>query len=1070
MVLVPSAAVLCRIKPVPEHENLFDIGHARALRERANSNRSAGAASQVLAEGLVALVSSMQFAPAAICSRFVPQLILALLLGMAPEAAAKEDVAAEFLQALRERGWHDTALEYLDSAETDPLASPEFLNQLDYERAQLQAELAQKSVSTRERQQRLAAAAESFHRFATSTEDAQLRLQALSNAGNLWLDQAVYSLGQAAALPEAAKRQREGLQSAAREVLDRAGPILHELEETSQKELEALPKAAAMQNRPAGQLTRQQLEGKLAESRFLLARLDFEKSLTYETDSSSAKQARAAAARGFAQLYQDYEDKIVGFYGRLYQGRCALADQDFEQALECLDDIVDQPPIANADFRRLVTKAYRYRLECFLASEQFEEAIKEASQWLGESRLEELSQPDWLAVSYLLARAYDAQAALSNGSDAQAHRSEARKLYREVAKHAGEFQQEARVQMLGGEAQIAQAIAVNTFAEALSAGNDALQQMNSAKLAARLAKENNPEAVESLSQQVEPLLALAKSYFQQAIQFADDQTDPGQLASVRYYLCWIHWEEGQLDEAAALGEFVAKQSPDSKYAPAAAKLALAAYERLYNQARQADQPIDEVAAHLVEVAQLLATRWPESPEAEAGLNLLMNMALRDDRLDEAESLLERLPASSRAGGQLRLGGTLWTRYLQLLRDDPESAAALKRRAGQLLTRGYEALADKPRATAAEVSGVLYFAQFLLAEGEATAAITALEDPNHGPLGLIQAGSSLVDNEAVKEEAYKVALRSYLTVDPPQREQAQAMMEALEQAIGGENQQQLINIYVSLGLQLQQQISTLTADGQSAKANAVAEAFQDLLTRVTERAGAAQGWKIQSWIAQTNFQLGEGLSGADADRYFARAEAAYRQLVTQAEADSSFAPSELALLAVKKRLADSLLAQRRFEAAFDHFITVLSEKPTNLELQLATATALQQWGTLDEDASKLEDSIRGAMPQANRKNLVWGWVRLAMIVDQQKRRLQRSAEKDPAIQSRIAKYEDLFFEARLHVIQARFGIAKLASGADQQEQLEKARQSLDTMKRLYPDLGGAKWQRAYQRLEVQMEQL
>ncbi|NOZ39047.1 MAG: tetratricopeptide repeat protein [Planctomycetes bacterium] len=1002
---------------------------------------------------------------------------LAALLAVAPLHA---DLADELLDGLRERGWHDTALEYLDAATQDPLATSAFREKIDYERATTQAVLARQAASDKKRQALLAEAAASFQRFAAEKPNSPLQLQALATAGNLFTEQALFAINQAAKLPEAARRQREQLHETARSFLDQAKKPLQTLLTQCKAKLKSLPKAAARQKNPRAGASRQQLEGKQAEARFLLAKLDFEKARTFAPDSKAQQKSLKSATAAFAKLYKDYEDKLVGFYGRFYQGRSYQAAGDFEEALKCYWDIVDQPPIPNKDFRRLVARAYRYRAECHLAGEDHKKAIKECREWLDESRGSELSEPDWLAVAYQLATAYEAQAAITEGREAQRLRNEARKLYREIARSPGEFQRDAKAKMAASRPGGEKPVVAKTFDEAFDAGKDAFEQMNSAKLAARLAKENNPSAVESLTEQAEANQVAATQYFLQASQLADEQTDPDQLVTARYYLSWLYLQSGRLNDAAVISEFLARRYPENKVAPGAAKFALAAYERLYNAAKQAGEATDFEAQRLAEVAELLVTRWPESSEAASALNLLINLALRDNRLSEAEEMLERLPASSRAAAELRLGGAIWNRYLRdrLKASDKsqagseEAALALKKKAGKLLARGFETLKGKPQATAVEANGVLYFVQFLLADGAAERAIAALENPSVGPLSLIENNSPAAQQAVFVRETYKVALRAYVSVEPPQRDKAQAMMTALESAIGdggGKAQQKLISIYVSLGRQLQQQISALTADGQTDKARAVAEAFADLLARVTERAGAADNWTIQSWIAQTNLQLGQGLRGKDATRYYQQAEAAYRTLLKKAAEDPKFAPKPIAVLATKKRLADCLQAQEKYTEAFEQYTSILQAKPNMLELQLAAATALQQWGSKDEDVERLEESIRGAMPQTNKKNLVWGWLRLASIADQAKRKAEKRAAGKPDASGKVAKYRDLFFEARYRVAQARFATAQLATGDTRKKQLRKARQSLESMKRLYPGLGGPRWKEAYLQLLKQMEQ-
>ncbi|MEM8947017.1 MAG: hypothetical protein AAGD11_17715 [Planctomycetota bacterium] len=997
-------------------------------------------------------------------------LTLAAFTSVAGVGSARADLVDEFLAGLRQRGWHDTALEYLDQADQDPIASASFRKNIDYERAVTQSALARQSPNERLRTEALLAAASTFQQFAQSAPDSPLQIQSLASAGNVFSELALYANNKAEKLPASANAQRKELYDSARKHLERARAPLTTLKEQCIAKLQALPKAAEAQKARSSLGNRQQLEGKLAEAKFLLAKLDFEKARTYSSESKAGKKVLQSAAKAFSKLYEEYEDKLVGFYGRFYQGRSYQVAGDIEKALECYLDIVDQPPIPNRDFRRLVARTHRYRAECHATGKNLDQVIKECSEWLQESSNQELAEPDWLAVSYQLAAAYEAKAEAASGKDAQRQRAEARKLFREIAKYPGEFQRDAKAKIAAGGSSRDKPVLVRNFAEAFDAGKESLEQMNSAKLAAKLARENNPDSVESLTEQALVEQAAAAGYFRQASRLADSTTDRDQLATARYYLCWLYWEAGRLDEAAVLGEFLARRYPENKYAPVAAKLALASYERLYNAAKQAGEPASFEAQQLAAVAELLVLRWPDSDEAKAGLNLLISIALRDNRLADAEQLLTRLPASSRAGAELRLGGALWTRYLRAANGAGE-VGQLKPKAGKLLASGFEAIKAKPQVTAGEVTGVLYLAQFLLAVGEAGQAVDTLENSSVGPLSLVNAQSPVASRPEFVQETYKAALRAYLSTTPPQREKAQAMMTALEAAIGndGNAEQKLISIYVSLGLQLQQQIRSLSADGQAEKARAVADSFADLLTRVTERAGAASSWKVQNWIAQTNLQLGQGLSGADAQRYFKQAADTYRALITKAEQNPKFAPSPVSLLAAKKQLADCQLSQGDFSAAFQQYALMLKSKPNMLELQQAAAAALQQWGTAEEESQRLEEAIRGAMPQSNRKNLVWGWIRISQIADQAKRKAAKKAGSDPKQKKRAEKYQDLFFEARLHAAEARFAAAKLANGADRTKQLNTARQSLDSMKRLYPDLGGQKWRQAYLDLIKQLGQ-
>jgi len=982
-----------------------------------------------------------------------------------------EDRAAEFLEGLRQRGWHDVASEYLEVADQDPIAGQAFLDRLEYERATTLSLLAKNNASSHERQQLLEQAVAGFKHYAEEHRDSAQGVDALSQAGKLLTEQALLLMAKADRLPAQATTERNQFGAEARKIFSTASTAVTEMLVRCEKQLSDLPKAAQLQANPEALATRQMLRSKQAEGRFLLANLEFEKAQSYSSDSSQRKPTLEAAAKAFSKLHEDYADKRVGFFGRLYEGRCHQAASNYKAALACYEDVVEQPT-GDADYRRLIARAYRRRAECYLADGNFEKVIEECQDWLNSAVSNEQKQPEWLAVSYRLASAYQMKAQeVESASEARQLQKEARSLYREVSSQPGEFQNEARVAQASTTRAPDKPISVKSFDDAFAAGKDALDQMNSTKLAARLAAENNPSAVEELQQQAAENQAAALGYFQKAIEQANGKTPVDELVEARYYLCWLHWEEQQYAEAAELGELLAREHAENKFAPVAAKLALAAYERLDSLARQAGESDNNHGKQLQSIAELIMQRWPESAETGVAANLLINIALRENRTAEAEKLLEQLPATGRAAAELSLGGSMWNRFQQHLRENQgapsDEGQKLRKRATELLASGYQTLRNSESATIAQATGLLYYVQLLLADGKFDLALEVLEHPSVGPLSLARKSTDGKQRPEFIQEVYKAALRAYVSVDPPRNEAAEKLMDSLDRLTLGQAdaEQQLTKIYISLGLQLQRQLKDLTDAGKKDKARDVAATFADLLGRVSRRSDVSD-WRIRSWVAQTNLQLGEGLDGEEGAQYLSQAEDAYRGLIDEVEKDPKYAPSPQAILAVRKHLGDCLRAREQYEAAYEQYSKILNEKPSILELQQATAMVLQQWGIAEQNSEKIEQAIRGALPQANQKNLIWGWLHMAKIADYQRRKAERTATDNPVALKSVAKYEDLFFSARYNAAKARFESAKIANDP---KQLSTVRQSLKAMMQLYPKLGGPKWKAAFAELLLQVEQ-
>lgn len=1000
-------------------------------------------------------------------------LVASLVAGFIPgaELARGADPTLDFLAALRRAGLHDTSIEYIDSLDAADDVADDVRQRLPYERAMALAEQARQTPKAEDRRELAAEAAAAFETVAHSDPGSETAILALREAANLHAETALAALSRQARLPAQAASQRSDLTATARQSFAAAKSAAQAVLEQSQQQLSALPKAAVAQADPQAMAARDFYETKSQEARFLSAKIEYEVAKTYPRDDEQRKQQLEAASKSFRDLFVEYENRLVGFYGRLYEGRCYQEAGQHTKALACFRDLVDVKT-TNASFRQLMALAMRGRLESLIAEEKLDDAVDEGRQWLQQSEGAERRKPEWLGVALRLANALAALVSQLEPGDSAAAKltAEARLLLREVADTPNEFQQQARSSMAAlGQATGKQEDAYNDFDGAFAAGKRALELRGSSQMAARLAAQNNPDAVDDLEQQVGVHTAAASDHLQRALALATADTDPAALNTARYLLSVLFVQAERFAEAAVLSEFVARRYPDDANAENAARVALAAVENLYRVAREDPQRDPGYPSRrLSELAEFIVAQWPLSRQATTATNLLINVALADDRLADAEAMLKRLPAESKPAVELSLGSALWRQYLEAtagvdgLEGPPgDSAARLKKRALELLRQGFKGVKEAGEPSAAAATGVLYLAQALLAQGDAAGALNALEDPQVGPLTLIQQGHPAAGRAEFVRAAQTAALRAYLAAQPPQRKQAQAAMEALEQAADGNAD--LTRVYISLGVQLQQQVKQLNAQGLRDQARSVAAAFEDVLLRVSER-GDANSWTIRNWLAQTNLQLGEVLAGGDRTRYIERAKDSYVKILEAAEQDPNFAPSPSQILAVRKRLADCERGLGNFEEALSQYAAILKRKPSMLELQKAAAETLQQQGATQKDVDALDRAIFGALPQADRKNLVWGWVRLAKIVDTARRR----AAANPAMKAKAEKYADLFFTARYNAAKARYLMAQVGPPAQRPKSLATARSSVASMKALYPNLGGPSWKPAFEDLLNQID--
>jgi tetratricopeptide (TPR) repeat protein len=287
---------------------------------------------------------------------------------------------------------------------------------------------------------------------------------------------------------------------------------------------------------------------------------------------------------------------------------------------------------------------------------------------------------------------------------------------------------------------------------------------------------------------------------------------------------------------------------------------------------------------------------------------------------------------------------------------------------------------------------------------------------------------------------------------------------------GEASQQLARIYIAMGVALQKQIDDLARSGHGSEAKRLTAAFSKFLERIAAQPSELN-WPTAAWLAQSYYTLGTseraGRSSAPASTsepatklatgasrdYLVKARRAYEQLLAAAQAPD-FAPNANAVLAAKVQLGECYRALGEYQRALDTFSGVLKDKETSLTVQRAAAYTYQQRGQL-EDPKWFERAIHGGYTlKSTGQNRIWGWLRISQVA-------ARAARSDE-------KYGDTFFEARLNMARCRYLAAMKTSGAARSENLSKARQSIQSLAQLYPDLGGDTWRGQFQALLKQIQ--
>jgi len=982
--------------------------------------------------------------------------MLAVALGLARGATAVEPVE-EFLSALRERRMFDEAVEYLDLLKSNPRLEEEVRQTISYEQGVTYLENAASQRGLRSDDPRLTRASDLIGQFLESFPNHVLVGSAKIQLANISIARARAEVDAAAAAG-----QNSSALATARKRFEEARQQFDTAEIELEAQLAKLPKLVAPDD-TAMRARKQRLAGDLAQVRMLRPSIDFELAASYKPGSRRAKKHLRAAAARYHDLFETYRTRRAGLWARLREGRCYQQLEELPQALGCFRELVDLPD--SDQTRSIRAKATRHALECLTADREkkYQEAIERGQKWT-EGVGREPADPDTLAIRYLVAVAYQAQSSALPARDPNRKKlaGYARQYVVPVAQHPGEYQRPAKmllVALKGAQASKGKNDDQPKFATAFEQARLALEQMqNTENELKALAGKGDQQAIQTLKRQKQSSAAIARQALRLALQRSDKDVSPEDLSSARYYLCFLEWEAGHLYDAAVLGEFLARRYPENMAGRQGARIALAAYLKMYADSKQADKQFE--TKRIERLGSEIFQRWPGQAEADAAALQLLSFASSRGEWDKSLEYLKNVsPDSPRRGqAELRAGQALWSAYLRRaqLPDDERPPQAeldsLKKQAQGVLEDGIARMEKSGKVDATLAAAVFALAQICVDTGQPDAAVKWLEHETVGPLTLIKAKHPVAARASFPIESYKLALRAYIAVHPQQLKKAEEAMDALETLVqrGGDTKSadNLTAIYVSLGRELEQHLQDLRKSGQTKELEEVSKAFEIFLDRVIQR-DTGESYASLNWVGATYYSLGGGFDEGPAKTspkavdYFQKAADAYRRMLEIAEKKPPSEQKPESLLGVRLRLAECYRRTNQFDKAIEIIVTVLKKKPRLLPAQVQAAETYQARGALNPKGYTL--AILGGAPGKDGRNTVWGWAKLSKLTMNDER------------------FADTFHKARRNMAEARYRYAKKQDGAKRTRILKAAKQDLWLTYKLRPDLGGDESRARYDRL-------
>ncbi|MGI8981414.1 MAG: hypothetical protein ACR2FY_19480 [Pirellulaceae bacterium] len=1020
-------------------------------------------------------------------------LLLAAAAPWLPQVQAVEP-AREFLDALRRQKYHDVAIDYLNSIEGNPAVPVAFKETLQYERGLTLVEGAkfQRDIVIREKW--LNDAQQVLSQFVTQQGTSPLINAARSQLGNLLVERARLKMKKSEKQVGAEKTKLYG---EARVLYTEAKVVFEKLVDELRERLKAYPASITEKSDPKKYEERERLRLDFLMAQLLIPATTEELAETHPKGPEQTK-AYTDAAAGYKKIYENYRTRMAGLYARLYQARCNQKLGKHKEAIGYFTSDLLSNPDSPDEFHKLRVKTMELALDSWLAEKMHKEIMDKAYPVVNEARANEDKTPEFMEMRVKIATAAKLRIAELrkekpvNTNEIKKLLNAGKKFATEASRATGPWQNDARkliADFAGGDTEtVAQKPDPKTFVDARNAGKDAIQKMQDSDLivkevSQRLPTIANPQQKAILQQQIEDARkaseearADANQFLNAALRLAEADTDVNDLNLLRYFVCFLSYNEEKYFEAIVLGEFLATKYPDAQGARPCAKIAMASYLKLYALAKPDERDFE--SQQVVKICDYIVKKWPDQPEAEDALNTLIPFMIREKKLDKALEFLSKIAADSpnRGIAELKTGQALWAAYLEGQREtrgwdqDPSTAPdadtvskrkaeleELKKQAKSILIAGVDRMQATGEVSNVVVTAVLSLAQIYVDTNEPAKCVEKLEDPKLGVLTLIKAKHPSTQKEGFEVEAYKIALRAYISTLGTAKDtaatikKAKEMMAALKTAMAGtpDGPNKLVAIYVALARDLQTQLEIADPKAKAA----LTPGFEEFLKQVGEDATELN---VLYWVAETYRGMGESFltnnKGVppEAKTYLDQAVAAYKNILAKGTANKSFLTANMAD-SIRMQMAKTLRTLNDYKGSMDIFVEILRVSPTKLPVQVEAARTYQNWG--DKGIKdRYKDAIVGARPDKNNpdeakqnKHIIWGWGEIGKMT------------------ANNPKYVEQFHEARYNLALSRYNWA--LAEKDQAAKTDRFRQAkLDIAQTigLY-DVGGPKWEGQYDAL-------
>ena len=815
----------------------------------------------------------------------------------------------KYIQALRDRGYHDLALEYIDTLRKTADVPADLKITLDYQEGRGLLEEASVTNDIERKTKLLDSARTLLDKFTKEQPKHPLVPDALTQLARLNIERGHTATLQAHDLKgtdaQAKLDAARGAFAQARKLYDQAVPILQAAHDAYPKFIpEGNPKREA----------KDQALRRLIDARLQRAVVDHEDALSWPEGSKERNTLLDTAGDAFENVYKDHRTQLSGLTALMLQGKCYEEKGEFGRAMGIYNELFTQT-INDPQYNEMRRTIGFYRIIVDGKRKEHALALDEANQWL-QQNLTPRSQPtlNSLGVRLELAKNLLELLPTIKESDQEEAIRKATNQLDEVVKYLSPYKAEAlelrRKFRPKSELKDSQILAMS-YDESMAQGKSAVQ-----------------------SNEWDRAIKLLRH----AVKKADPARDPAKANEARYFLAFCYYSAGRYYDSAVMAEFLARRYPTFENSAKAAEIGWEAYRQAYVNYNQIDTQSD--LNHMKSLAQYAADTWPDTEQGDAAKSMVGAIELGVGNYAEAAKAYESVkPGSARRyDAQVQAGDAHWRMAARFREEGKVPEAEKEENQALELTKTALDARKAAGATASDpnfVRNTNALAEIYRSTGKPKDALALLEPMQKN----LSSGTMSAEVAPLYEGLITVLLQAHIA--DGQTNKAIEDMKLLEKA--GGSKAKLTQLYLQLSRSLQKEMEAQLARKDKTGYNRTSEAYKKFLMALAE---SQSGQTFESLLFAGRSMLELGMAP--------EALGVFDRTLTLYEKNPEFlkTPNATALLVgLKIRKVEALRKTKKFEPGLELVDKLIDAYPNYPEPLMEKGYLLEDWATAERTKEK-----------------------------------------------------------------------------------------------------------------------